>query len=67
MLVDQGSKLEIIRCFPPFLVSEFKKERLSGMDMYMKTLEYFKPRLNRSEVKHEGTPEIKITYEEKPY
>ena len=44
-----------------------KKERLSGMDMYMKTLEYFKPRLNRSEVKHEGTPEIKITYEEKPY
>jgi hypothetical protein len=38
-------------------------EQNAGVELYCKLLEYFKPKLARSEVKHEGDSEKRIIFE----
>ena len=38
------------------------EDKMIASELYLKTLEYFKPKQARTEVKHEGEQTIKITF-----
>lgn len=62
-LVNDGADI-FMRNLQRQMKSDDPREQMMAMNMYKDTLEFFKPKLSRSEVKNEGEQTLKIEHKE---